>query len=131
MIVVGLTTRKIIFTCFSVSVCEYTTNQFCIVQSKIINNNNMLDWLTDYYGIELILYPLDDVFTIHRPDLLADRTMAFLTMLSNKLFVPLAKTKNHESRHCNGIPRNYPEFTPNASWSTYGQHTENEDEENG
>ena len=45
------------------------------------------------YSVETILHLLDDFVTIDRPDCLADRTMAIMTMLFKKLHLPLAEHK--------------------------------------
>lgn len=51
-------------------------------------------WIaTNVYNIEFILHLLDDFLTLDRPGYCADRTMALMTMLFNKLKIPLAKHK--------------------------------------
>ena len=51
-------------------------------------------WIAEnIYGINCILHLLDDFLTIDAPDQDGDRTMALLTMIFNKLNVPLAKHK--------------------------------------
>ena len=51
-------------------------------------------WIAENnYKIEFILHLLDDFLTIDTPDVDANRTMALITMIFNKLNVPLAKHK--------------------------------------
>ena len=45
------------------------------------------------YNIENVLHLLDDFLTIDRPDSFAERTMAILTMVFNKLRLPLSAKK--------------------------------------
>lgn len=74
----------------------YTRLAFgCRSSPKIFDQfSQAICWIAENnYGIECILHLLDDFLTIDRPDFPADRTMAVLTMLFNKLNVPLAKNK--------------------------------------
>ena len=48
---------------------------------------------THHYGIDTMLHLLDDFLTIDPPDYVAERTMALLTLMFNRLGVPLAKHK--------------------------------------
>ena len=51
-------------------------------------------WIAQHrYGITSILHLLDDFLTIDPPGAEADRTMALLTMIFNKLSIPLSKHK--------------------------------------
>jgi hypothetical protein len=51
-------------------------------------------WIAENnYHIEAIFHLLDDFLSIDRPDYDADRTMALLTMIFNKLRVPLSPSK--------------------------------------
>lgn len=49
--------------------------------------------LANNYNIQNVLHLLDDFLTIDSPDLLADRTMAILTLVFNKLGIPLSTHK--------------------------------------
>ena len=48
---------------------------------------------TNVFGISPILHLLDDFLSIDPPDILADRTMALLTLLFKKLQIPIAPNK--------------------------------------
>uniref|UniRef100_A0A8W8L8Q0 C3H1-type domain-containing protein n=1 Tax=Magallana gigas TaxID=29159 RepID=A0A8W8L8Q0_MAGGI len=77
----------------------YTRLAFgCRSSPKIFDQfSQAICWIAENnYGIECILHLLDDFLTIDRPDFPADRTMAVLTMLFNKLNVPLAKNTRIE-----------------------------------
>ena len=51
-------------------------------------------WIaTNVFGISTILHLLDDFLTIDPPDILADRTMALITLLFKKLQIPIAPNK--------------------------------------
>lgn len=52
-------------------------------------------WILEHnYNIKNILHLLDDFLTIDPPDSMPDRTMAILTMLFNKLGIPLSTNKS-------------------------------------
>ena len=56
--------------------------------------SSALCWIaTHHYGIDTMLHLLDDFLTIDPPDFVAERTMALLTLMFNRLGVPLAKHK--------------------------------------
>lgn len=74
----------------------YTRLAFgCRPSPKIFDQfSQAICWIVkNNYGIECILHLLDYFLTIDSPNFPADRTMAILTMLFNKLNVPLAKNK--------------------------------------
>jgi hypothetical protein len=74
----------------------YTRLAFgCRSSPKIFDQfSQAICWIAkNNYDIECILHLLDDFLTIDRPDYPADRTMALLTMIFNRLNVPLAKHK--------------------------------------
>lgn len=71
-LVFGSRSSPKIFDCLSEAVCW------------ILENN---------YGINHILHLLDDFLTIDKPDSMPDRTMAILTLVFNKLGIPLSETK--------------------------------------
>ena len=51
-------------------------------------------WIAKHnYGIEFILHLLDDFLTIDRPNAAADRTMALITMIFNRLRIPISPSK--------------------------------------
>ena len=62
---------------------------------KLFDNvSKAICWiLKNNYNIENVLHLLDDFLTIDRPTFLADRTMAILTMVFNKLGLPLSVKK--------------------------------------
>lgn len=62
---------------------------------KIFDNVSMaICWiLKNNYNVENVLHLLHDFLTIDRPLFLADRTMAILTMVFNKLGLPLSDKK--------------------------------------
>ena len=59
---------------------------------KLFDNvSKAICWiLKKNYNIEKVLHLVDDFLTIDRPTFLADRTMAILTMVFNKLGLPLS-----------------------------------------
>ena len=51
-------------------------------------------WIANHnYGIEFIIHLLDDFLTIDRPSAAADRTMALITMIFNRLRIPISPSK--------------------------------------
>ena len=53
-----------------------------------------LCWIaTHHYGVDSILHLLDDFLTVDSPNYIAERTMAILTLMFQKLGVPLASHK--------------------------------------
>lgn len=53
-----------------------------------------ISWIAvNNYGIETLLYLLDDFLTIDHPQHMADRTMAIMTMLFARLGIPLSPLK--------------------------------------
>ena len=61
----------------------------------------MFDWLSQAicwiahhnYGIDFILHLLDDFLTVDSPNVTADRTMAILSLIFNRLHIPIAPHK--------------------------------------
>ena len=54
----------------------------------------MVCWIAKHnYGIEFIIHLLDDFLTIDRPNAAADRTMALITMIFNRLRIPISPSK--------------------------------------
>ena len=62
---------------------------------KLFDNLSVaICWILKHnYNIENVLHLLDDFLTIDRPDSFAERTMAILTMVFNKLRLPLSAKK--------------------------------------
>ena len=58
-------------------------------------------WIaTNVFGISTILHLLDDFLTIDPPDILAERTMALITLLFSKSQIPIAPNKTIGPTKC-------------------------------
>ena len=81
---------------------SYSGKKHLIVDLSAPHNNNnhaslnpvAVCWIVKHnYGIKFILHLLDDYLTIDSPSATAERTMALLTMIFNRLRVPIAPHK--------------------------------------
>ena len=78
----------------------------CRSSPKIFDTlSQAMVWIAKHnYGISHMLHLLDDFLVLDAPAADADRSMAILTLIMNKLRLPYSKPKNSRSVHSVGVP---------------------------
>jgi hypothetical protein len=74
----------------------YVRLSFGCRSSPIISDNisRAVCYIAEYnYNIKHILHLLDDLLTVDPPSAIAERTMAIMTLIFNKLYIPIAAHK--------------------------------------